>query len=407
MTTAKRNKYILLFILLLSFLLINFRLGSVLAATSDEIKNKIDDLQATIEDLEKQQAIYEKNISLKRKEGATLKSQISIIESNISKTRLEISKKEASIKKTNLEIEEINNEIDDKEVEIDHLKDDIGGLLRKIYQEDNKGYLEIFLLNQRVSDYFDSIKAQVDIQASLQQKLDAVKDAKVNLENKEKRLRDKKSELEDLKKELSYQKSVLEQDRKGKNYLLQQTQGAEWKFQTLLAQAKAEMKQTEKEISYLENDLRKKIAEEEEWKKIQAGILVFSWPVPNNGITSPFHDPDYPFRSWLGEHPAIDIRARQGTSIKASAPGYVGKAKNGGMGYSYILLIHQNGFSTLYGHVSKLYVQAGEYVKRGDIIGLSGGTPGTPGAGPFCTGPHLHFEIRKDGVSVNPMNYLP
>lgn len=408
MINYKNKKKVVIFFFFIffcgSFL---FSVHRVLAAESDEIKNQIDDLQATIKDLEKQQALYEQNIAIKKKEGATLKSQISILDSNIGKTNLEITKKEAEIKKANLEIKEINNEIGDKEIEIGNLKENIGVLLRKIYQDDNKDYLEVVLLNQYLSDYYNLIEAQADIQSSLQSKLDQVKDIKINLENQEKQLENKKKELEDLKKELSYQKNQLEQDKKAKNYLLQQTQGAEWKFQTLLAQARAEAKQTEKEISSLETNLRKKLAEEEEWKKILAGILVFSWPVPNNGITATFHDPDYPFRSSLGEHPAIDIRAKQGTPIKAPAPGYVGKAKNGGMGYSYILLIHQNGFSTLFGHVSKIYVEAGEYVKRGDIIGLSGGMPGTSGAGPFCTGPHLHFEIRKDSIPVNALNYLP
>ena len=132
-----------------------------------------------------------------------------------------------------------------------------------------------------------------------------------------------------------------------------------------------------------------------------------SWPVTFNVVTTYFNDPEYPFRKIIGEHNAIDIRAKQGTTIKAPAAGYVAKVKNGGKkGYSYIMLMHANSIATVYGHVSSFNVVEDQYVREGDVIGYSGGMPGTSGAGSFTTGPHLHFEVRLNGNPVNPLEYL-
>jgi murein DD-endopeptidase MepM/ murein hydrolase activator NlpD len=80
---------------------------------------------------------------------------------------------------------------------------------------------------------------------------------------------------------------------------------------------------------------------------------------------------------------------------------------DGGLtGYSYVTIEHSNGFKTVYGHLSEINVSAGDSVSVNDVIGRSGGTPGTPGAGSTTTGPHLHFEVWYNGVVVDPEDYL-
>jgi murein DD-endopeptidase MepM/ murein hydrolase activator NlpD len=106
-------------------------------------------------------------------------------------------------------------------------------------------------------------------------------------------------------------------------------------------------------------------------------------------------------------HNAIDIPLYQGSQIRAAADGIVHTVKDNGYGYSYISVVHAGGFMTNYGHLSKMLVEVGDVVKSGDIIALSGGMPGTPGAGYMTTGPHLHFEVLRNGVYVDPLNYLP
>lgn len=139
----------------------------------------------------------------------------------------------------------------------------------------------------------------------------------------------------------------------------------------------------------------------------EAGSIVgMTWPVePKLGLSAIFHDPSYEQRFGF-PHDAIDIPVPQGTVVRAAAGGTVKDVVDHGLGFSYITIKHAGGVSTLYGHINKFLVQSGQVVRAGDPIGLSGGRPGTLGAG-LSTGPHLHFGVYKNGVAVDPESYLP
>ncbi len=133
----------------------------------------------------------------------------------------------------------------------------------------------------------------------------------------------------------------------------------------------------------------------------------FYWPVePSQGISAHFDDSGYIARFGMAHH-AIDIPTMQGTVIAAAANGIVTKVSDQGMGFSSIVISHSGGMSTMYGHVSAFLVQEGQRVEAGDPIALSGGTPGTKGAGLMTTGAHLHIAFYKDGEAVDPEVYLP
>lgn len=124
-------------------------------------------------------------------------------------------------------------------------------------------------------------------------------------------------------------------------------------------------------------------------------------------ITYGFHDPDYPYKDVAGEHSGIDIAASQGSSVKAAADGIVIAVFAGSDDQaSYITISHNPGLATKYGHLSQINAILGQNVKQGDTIGLSGGTPGTPGAGARTNGAHLHFEVLKNEIAVDPEDYL-
>jgi murein DD-endopeptidase MepM/ murein hydrolase activator NlpD len=205
----------------------------------------------------------------------------------------------------------------------------------------------------------------------------------------------------DLRDSLSQQKAQLDEQKQVKQTLIIQSELSKEKYEQLLSEARAEQLSADSEISSLEKSIRERL------QIFGTGKVSVTWPVdPSRGISAYFHDKDYPYRT-VFEHPAIDIRAYQGTSVKAAEGGYVARAKDSGMGYSYIMIVHDLGLATVYGHISRIIVPQDTYVKKGDIIGFSGGTPGTPGAGRLTTGPHLHFEVRLNGIPQDPLKYLP
>lgn len=100
-----------------------------------------------------------------------------------------------------------------------------------------------------------------------------------------------------------------------------------------------------------------------------------------------------------GAHTGLDIAAKTGTPIAAAASGTVTySAYQGALGY-LVKISHGNGIETYYGHCSKLYAQVGQQVNQGDIIAAVGSTGNS-------TGPHLHLEVRVNGVAYNPQNYV-
>ena len=134
--------------------------------------------------------------------------------------------------------------------------------------------------------------------------------------------------------------------------------------------------------------------------------FALDWPVtPLKGLSATFHDAPYKKRFGM-EHYAIDIPTPQGSPVYAAAEGEVLEVHDQGMGYSTISLQHKGDLVTLYGHVSEILVSPGDYVAAGERIALSGGRPGSKGAGLLTTGPHLHLEVYAYGQPIDPLYYL-
>jgi murein DD-endopeptidase MepM/ murein hydrolase activator NlpD len=130
----------------------------------------------------------------------------------------------------------------------------------------------------------------------------------------------------------------------------------------------------------------------------QAKSVKLSWPL-NGPVSSPFGMRIHPIREVVCFHEGVDIAANIGRPIKAAADGIVSFAGTKG-GYGKVVYIsHKGGYQTRYAHCSKLLVEKGEKIRRGQVIGYVGITGVT-------TGPHVHFEVRRDGRAKDPLLQL-
>ncbi len=122
-------------------------------------------------------------------------------------------------------------------------------------------------------------------------------------------------------------------------------------------------------------------------------------PVLKGFISSPFGNRFHPVYHKYRHHDGVDISAPRGTSVYASADGTVRYAGiNGGYG-KMVILDHKYGYRTGYGHLQKIFVRKGQFVKRGEKIGEVGNTG-------ISTGPHLHYEVRYHGKAINPRPFF-
>lgn len=401
------KKILCTFLLILGLLLSPVFVYSQVGGTTEEVEElnrQIAAKRETIKQLEETIAKYNKNIEQKQLETKSLKNQLSILDNHIAKAEVDIKLTETKINQTQLQIEALELTIAAKTLVLEKQKKIIAKMVQGINADKEKSYLEVMLTNNSFASFYDQLQYTVRVYEDVGQSVKVLRLVKEELQAKRNQVVATKKTYEGLKKNLDEKKAKLEEQSGAKQQLLVATRSSELRYKTLLSSLKQQYQTVINEQRAYEEQLRKKLAKE---NKLEDSIGSLGWPLLTRTITARFHDPDYPFRN-VFEHSAIDLRAAQGTPIRAAASGYVARAKNCSLAscYAYVLIVHTDNLSTLYGHLSRIDVAGDQFVHKGDIIGLSGGRPGTVGAGPFVTGPHLHFEVRLNGIPVDPLGYL-
>ena len=165
----------------------------------------------------------------------------------------------------------------------------------------------------------------------------------------------------------------------------------------LVQQMKSDVERLQSEAMSREDSL----SELEKLLRVKKDMLVHTpsiWPV-QGWVTSGFGFRTNPFTGLTQMHEGLDISNRVGTPILASANGIVSDVGNDTALGKVVVIFHGFGMATRYGHLNKVFVKKGQRVKRGEKIAEVGMTGKT-------TGPHLHYEVKINGISVNPLRYI-
>lgn len=366
----------------------------------------------------------------------TLRDQIISFQEEITLTEERIKNVATQVGLKSKEIGLLEEEIVSRSIALDQQKALLADYMRMIYISENRfrdeaglNPAKLLLADENIGDILSQMRTLDMFQYSGQQMLERLRSAQDAIADIQREVKVKKASLDFLKDTLLAQRSSLEDSKNAKAHLLAATHNDEETYQKFIVESERQQEESVLQIAALQenfNYIRDNLGRlgnnispselqkllDERTRQLYAyqqqidNDSGFLWPVrPARGLSAYFDDAGYRARFGV-DHRAIDIPVSQGSAIHAPKDGYVYRAKDNGLGYSYIILSHKDGLMTVYGHVSSILVREGQFVKTGSVLGLTGGMPGTSGAGYRTTGPHLHFEIHLRGKPVDPLDYL-
>lgn len=262
-------------------------------------------------------------------------------------------------------------------------------LLRRAYQQESFSVLENLFSSKSLSDILRQRDNYLVLQNPIYEKTAALKQNKESLFSDQQMLALKQENLESEKDKFDDQKSIVVDQESKKKTVLQTTKNKEVLYQKTLAETNKRIDALDKQIRDFESKL-KFILDKSSIPTTGSGVL--AWPLSDIYVTQRFGKTTSSGILYAsGSHSGTDFRAAVGTPVFAVADGKIigtGDTDEACPNISFgkwVLIEHDIGLSTTYGHLSKIKAQPGQRVARGDIIGYSGNTG-------HSTGPHLHLS---------------
>ncbi len=331
-------------------------------------------------------------------------NQLKAVQDKLSKEMEELQKLDEQIAQSQIEYDNINTQVEDlmKQIqeneekldktqkEFDNLQKLLDERLIIAYKTPRLGYLEIILSADNLTDMLARYYNLKQLMEYDNQLLETVKQQKREIETTKQILADKKKQIVIDKQTQQKKAQVLSNTKKTREYYLSKLTDEERQLQTKIDEYNLQVAEIEAEIKMLAlNSISSDYI---------GGAML--WPVPGyTRLTSLYGMRVHPITGAYKLHTGIDISAPLGTSFIAAANGIVTKATYNTAYGNMVIIDHGGGVQTLYAHGDQILVQLGQTVSAGTEV-LKVGSTG------YSTGPHAHFEIRINGQTVNPLNYL-
>ncbi len=375
------------------------------AATTSEIKDQINDLKVENAVIQSQIDTIQTQYNANATEIQALVDKKNAVDQEISLLHDQILNINEQLRIYGQMIADSQEQLDDANARLTALNRQYRERIRAIEEEGDLTYWQVIFQSNSFTDFLDRMNMVDEIAAADTQRLLDLQVAAANVEESQRILNDEMEDLEDTRQQLADTEAMLEVKRTESDDVLRQLISKRDEFQGLLDQSEALQSELMTEIAQKQKELQAAQYKEELAKMALQGKNPPSdskWIEPVSGytITSPFGYRKAPTKGASTYHQGIDMACPSGTPIYASRSGTVTRAsyQAGGAGY-YVSISHGDGFASIYMHMTRYVVSAGQSVTQGQLIGYVGSTG-------ISTGPHLHFGISYGGTYVNPMAYL-
>lgn len=363
------------------------------AATTEE---KLERTKAQINRADREKGVLTSDIERLSSRIRVLEGEISVLRNRERAVEAELAAKQAELDEATAELRAARNHLEELRGRLAGSLDELRERLLAIYRAGSPDMVGLILSSTGFNDLVQRAEFMHRIQAHDENIVNRVRDLRDETRGLVDSLQVSRDRIEAARDVIAAKERELARTRgsiEGQRSSLVSTRSER---HSMLGSVEAQMAELEKVEASLQRELQERIAEASGYSSSgpvgppsAAGLI---WPA-NGLFTSPFG------WRWGRMHEGIDIALPEGTAIRAAQSGTVILAAyTGGYG-NYICVDHGNALSTCYAHLSSYAVSVGSSVSQGSVIAGSGNTGSS-------TGPHLHFEVRVNGVAQDPMGYL-